>query len=116
MNAVCGPGAQPHAVLLRAAAPLMGIHKMRERRGETRSDRELCSGPGRLGQAFGIDRKLDGGDLVRGRVRILDDGVAPPRRPGVSRRVGLGADKGEDLLLRFFVSGDEHVSRGPRHE
>jgi len=114
MNAVCGPGEQPHAVLLRAAAPLAGLERMRERRGASRADRELCSGPGKLGQAFGIDRAFDGADLVRGKVRIVDDGVAPPARPGVSRRIGLGADKGEELLLRFYVPGNEHVSRGPR--
>ena len=91
MNAVCGPGVQPHAVLLRAAAPLAGVARMRERRGAERRDRDLCSGPGRLGQAFGIDREFDGADLVRGRIRIVDDGVAPPRpagrvAPGRSRR------------------------------
>jgi len=111
MNAVCGPGEQPHAVLLRAAEPLAGLDRMRERRGANRRDHELCAGPGRLGQAFGVDRAFDGGDLVRGPIRIVDDGVAPPARPGVSRRVGLGVDKGEDLLLRFFVPGNEHVSR-----
>jgi len=114
MNAVCGPGEQPHAVLLRAAAPLAGLERMRERRGASRTDRELCSGPGKLGQAFGIDRAFDGADLVRGKLRVVDDGVAPPARPGVSRRIGLGVDKGEELLLRFYVPGNEHVSRGPR--
>jgi DNA-3-methyladenine glycosylase len=114
MNAVCGPGEQPHAVLLRAAAPLSGLERMRERRGASRTDRELCSGPGKLGQAFGVDRAFDGADLVRGKIRVVDDGVAPPARPGVSRRIGLGVDKGEDLLFRFFVPGNEHVSRGPR--
>jgi DNA-3-methyladenine glycosylase len=114
MNAVCGPGEQPHAVLLRAAAPLAGIERMRERRGAIRHDRDLCSGPGKLGQAFGVDRTFDGADLVRGPIRIVDDGVAPPARPGVSRRIGLGVEKGEELLLRFFVPGNENVSRGPR--
>ena len=114
MNAVCGPGEQPHAVLLRAAAPLAGIERMRERRGASRRDRDLCSGPGKLGQAFGVDRACSGADLVRGRIRIVDDGVAPPVRPGVSHRVGLGVDKGEELLLRFFVPANEHVSRGPK--
>jgi len=114
MNAVCGPGVQPHAVLLRAAAPLAGIERMRERRGAGRRDRDLCSGPGKLGQAFGVDRAFNGADLVRGRIRVVDDGVAPPVRPGVSHRVGLGVDKGEELLLRFFVPGNEHVSRGPK--
>jgi DNA-3-methyladenine glycosylase len=114
LNAVCGPGGQPHAVLLRAAAPLAGLDAMRARRIAARRDRDLCAGPGRLGQAFGVDRSTDGADLVRGALRIVDDGVAPPTRPGISRRVGLGVDKGEDLLLRFYVSGDENVSGNPR--
>jgi DNA-3-methyladenine glycosylase len=111
MNAVCGPGEQPHAVLLRAAAPLAGVDAMRERRVAAKRDRDLCAGPGRLGQAFGIDRSLDGVDLVRGALRIIDDGVAPPARPGVSRRIGLGAGKGEDLPYRFYVPGNENVSK-----
>ena len=114
MNAVCGPGSQPHAVLLRAAAPLAGLDAMRERRTAARRDRELCAGPGRLGQAFGIDRSNDGDDLVRGALRIVDDGVGPPSRPGISRRIGLGAEKGEDLPFRFYLPGNENVSVKPR--
>jgi len=114
MNVVCGPGTQPHAVLLRAAAPLAGLDAMRDRRLAARRDRDLCAGPGRLGQAFGIDRSLDGADLVRGELRIVDDGVAAPSKPGVSRRIGLGADKGDELALRFYVPGNENVSGKPR--
>jgi DNA-3-methyladenine glycosylase len=114
MNAVCGPGDQPHAVLLRAAAPLAGMAAMRERRVAAKRDRDLCSGPGKLGEAFGVDRTDDGADLVRGKLRIIDDGVAPPARPGVSTRIGLGLGKGEDFLYRFYVTGDENVSRAPR--
>lgn len=110
-NVVCGPGAQPHAVLLRAAVPLRGLDTMRSRRPRARSDRDLLRGPGRLGQAFGFDRAHDGADLVRGPVGILDDGVPPPARPGVSARVGLAPGRGDALLLRFFVPGDPHVSR-----
>ena len=47
-------------------------------------------------------------------LRIVDDGVAPPARPGVSRRIGLGAGKGEDLPYRFYVPGNENVSGNPR--
>jgi len=111
-NAVCGPGSTPHAVLLRAAAPLAGLDVMRERRTKARRDRDLARGPGSLGQAFGFDRSLDGVDLTRGPVRIVDDGTPPPDEPGISVRVGLGAGKGEALPYRFFVTGDPHVSRG----
>jgi DNA-3-methyladenine glycosylase len=101
-------------VLLRAAAPLAGVDTMRERRAAARRDRDLCSGPGRLGQAFGVDRSHDGLDLVRGEIRLADDGVAPPTRPGVSARIGLAAGKGEADLYRFYVEGDENVSAKPR--
>lgn len=114
MNAVCGPEERAHAVLLRAAAPLTGIEMMRARRRGVSRDRDLTSGPGRLGQAFAADRTLDGTSLLRGPLRILDDGVAPPARPGVSTRIGLADGKGHDLAYRFYVPGDPNVSRPPR--
>ncbi len=114
MNAVCGPGAQAHAVLLRAAAPVRGLELMRERRPKASRDRDLCSGPGRLAQAFAVDRSCDGSTLVRGPLRIVDDGVPPPQRPGVSTRIGLADGKGHELRLRFYVRGDPNVSRPPR--
>ena len=111
-NAVCGPGTIPHAVLLRA-----GGAARRSRRDARRGDRAAraataisAPGPARLAQAFGIDRALDGADLVRGPVRIVDDGVAPPRRPGVSTRIGLSVGRGEDLPWRYTVTGDPNLS------
>lgn len=109
-NAVCGPGETPHAVLLRAAIPVAGLEEMRARRVKARRDRDLCRGPGNIGQAFGLDRSFDGTDLTRGPVRILDDGTPPPEQPGVSVRVGLGADKGDDLPYRYYLPDDPHVT------
>jgi DNA-3-methyladenine glycosylase len=114
MNAVCGPGSRAHAVLLRAAAPIDGLDLMRARRPKVTRDRDLCAGPGRLGQAFAVDRSLDGTSLVRGPLRIVDDGVPAPARPGRSPRIGLAAGRGENLRFRFYVRGDAHVSRTPR--
>ena len=67
------------AVLLRAAEPLEGIELMRTRRPGVR-DRDLCRGPGRLAAAFGIDRRLDGEDLVRGTTVWLERGRGGRRR------------------------------------
>ena len=114
MNAVCGPGARPHAVLLRAAAPVRGLDKMHARRPKAARDRDLCAGPGRLGQAFAVDRSFDGTSLVRGPLRVVDDGIAPPVRPGVSARIGLASGKGHEEPWRFYVPGDPHISRPPR--
>jgi DNA-3-methyladenine glycosylase len=111
MNAVCGPGARAHAVLLRAAEPVDGIETIRVRRPKARRDRDLCSGPGKLGQAFAVDRTFDGTNLARGPLRLVDDGTPPPARPGRSTRIGLAPGKGETLRYRFFVRGNPHVSR-----
>jgi len=113
-NAVCGDVDEGVAVLLRAAEPLRGLDSMRERRGRAAvRDRDLCSGPAKLCQAFALDRAFDGSDLVTGDrgVVIVDDGVRPPRRPGNSVRVGLRA--GAEHPWRWFVEGNEHVSRSP---
>jgi DNA-3-methyladenine glycosylase len=78
-------------------------------------ERDLASGPGKLGQALAATRALDGTSLLRGPLRILDDGVPPPARPGVSTRIGLAAGKGDAFPYRFYVPGDPHVSRPPRY-
>src|SRR5262249_33882052 len=96
-NAVCGPGTQPHAVLLRAAVPIDGLDVIRVRRPKARRDRDLCSGPARLAQSFALDRAHDGLDLTRGPIRLVDDGTPPPSDPGVSKRIGLAAGKGDEF-------------------
>ena len=113
-NAVCGPPGRPTAVLLRAAAPMRGLDQMRAARTAGRSvarrDRDLCRGPARLAQAFGIDRDLDGADLVQGSaIRILDDGVTPPARPGQGPRIGIR--RATDRPWRWYVPDDPHLSR-----
>ncbi|HEV3226687.1 MAG TPA: DNA-3-methyladenine glycosylase [Acidimicrobiales bacterium] len=111
-NAVCGELDDGVAVLLRAAAPFCGLDEMRSARGAAAPrDRDLCSGPAKLCQAFGLDRAFDGADLVtadRG-VAVVDDGVPPPRRPANSVRIGLRA--GADHPWRWYVDGDPNVSR-----
>ena len=91
------------AVLLRAAAPVEGIEAMRgASRPKARRDRDLCSGPARLRQAFAHHRRDDGTDLARGALRLLDDGVAPPSAPGVTTRVGLAAGPGRRAPVALF--------------
>ncbi|HET7487762.1 MAG TPA: DNA-3-methyladenine glycosylase [Acidimicrobiales bacterium] len=110
-NAVCGDEGVGLAVLLRALAPLSGLDGMRAARGPLRSDRLLCSGPGRLCQALGLTRAHDGADLVRADrdVSIADDGTPPPAEPGNSLRIGLTA--GAEHPWRWYVPGDPNLSR-----
>jgi DNA-3-methyladenine glycosylase len=110
-NAVCGEEGEGVAVLLRAAEPLAGLALMREARPAAKRDRDLCSGPARLCQAFGIGRAQDGVDLVTGMggLSIVDDGVAPPEDPMVSTRVGIRHAAEEPW--RWYVPGNPNVSR-----
>lgn len=110
MNAVTGPVGEGMAVLLRSAQPVEGLDDMRRRRGRPQ-DRELCSGPAKLCQAFGVDRSFDGADLVRGNDLWITEGAPVPRSlvvvgPRVGIRVGL------EHAWRFSVDGDPYVSHG----
>jgi DNA-3-methyladenine glycosylase len=110
-NAVCGEEGEGVAVLLRAAEPLAGLDLMRAARPAAKRDRDLCSGPARLCQAFGIARAQDGVDLVTGvgGYGIVDDGVPPPEEPVVTTRVGIRHAAEE--LWRWYVPGNPNVSR-----
>jgi DNA-3-methyladenine glycosylase len=111
-NVVAGPGAKPEAVLLRALAIDEGLDLARSRRGSRVADRTLAAGPGNLGCALGIDRSLDGVDLLSGPVRIEPaDGARPEIRRGP--RVGVGyAGPWAQRPMRFWIADDPHVSRG----
>ena len=111
-NVVCGPEGEASAVLLRGLTPLTGLQEMRAARGPAaRRDRDLCSGPGKLCQALGLDRSFDGADLVTGDlgVTVVDDGTPAPTAPGVSGRIGLSVAK--EAPWRFYVPGAVGLSR-----
>jgi DNA-3-methyladenine glycosylase len=111
-NVVCGETGWASAVLLRGGAPVEGIDVMRSRRYLARRDQDLASGPARLTQSLGITGAQNGTDLVRGPLRVLDDGVPPPRRPGRSTRVGLKPGEGDGFPWRWFVRDEPNVSPG----
>ena len=111
LNVVAGPGNKPEAVLIRALAIDEGVELARMRRGPTVTDRRLAAGPGNVGQALGIDRTLNGVDMLEGPVTVQ------PRlhpRPPISRgpRIGVAyAAAWAARPLRFWITDDSHVSR-----
>ena len=56
LNFVTEPEGSASAVLIRALEPTEGIELMKERRGRDES-KELCSGPGKLTEALGVDSR-----------------------------------------------------------
>lgn len=110
-NVVCGEVGESSAVLIRALEPLRGIERMYERRTRSKAERDLTNGPAKLCEAFGIDRALDGADLVekdRG-VEIIFDGTKPPADPAIGPRIGIR--EGKQLLWRYWVKENQNVSR-----
>jgi DNA-3-methyladenine glycosylase len=148
LNAVCEPVGVGAAVLIRALEPLDGIEEMRlrresagrgsrlepgggPRRGGRRAplrDRDLCSGPGKLTQALGVELSENGTSLIDGPIFIRspsDDGVEKAHGSGdlqpsriheagrqtvvVGTRIGI--TKAIELRWRFCVGGNPNVSR-----
>jgi DNA-3-methyladenine glycosylase len=113
LNAVCEPVGVGAAVLIRALEPLVGIEEMRMRRGRVRVE-ELCSGPGKLTQALGIELEENGTSLQDGPVvfRRADrhDGLGDGQAQ-VLEGTRIGITKAVDLRWRFCLAGNPHVSR-----
>lgn len=104
LNVVTARAGVGEAVLVRALEPLAGQSAMRARRGALVSDRDLCRGPGRLCQAFGLTREHDGHDLGVGPLRLIPPPPGAPRpEPLVGPRVGI--TKSAHLPLRFREAG-----------
>jgi DNA-3-methyladenine glycosylase len=109
LNAVCEPPGVGAAVLIRALEPLTGIERMRRRRG-VQDERELCSGPGKLSQALGVELAHNGADLCAGPLTVR----RPPRgrpRPQIVAGARVGITKAPELPWRFSVRGSAYVSR-----
>lgn len=109
INAVCEPEDVGAAVLIRALEPLTGLEAMRARRGLQR-ERDLCSGPGKLTQALGIELEHNATDLESGPVVI---GPRPERWARVEivsdRRIGI--TRAVELPWRFCAAGSRYLSR-----
>lgn len=109
LNAVCEPVGVGAAVLIRALEPLRGIERMRARRGR-HALHELCSGPGKLTQALGIELSENSTSLTTGPIAIqprpaelADAEIVHGTRIGITRAV--------ELPWRFCLAGSRHVSR-----
>jgi DNA-3-methyladenine glycosylase len=106
LNFVCERKGSASAILIRALQPTAGIAAMQRRRG-LRDERKLCSGPGKLGEALGITRKLNG--------LALD---APPfelrARAGpaeIVTGVRIGITKAAELPWRYGLKDSRFLSQ-----
>jgi len=112
VNVVTEPKGVGAAVLIRAARPIQGAKEMQRNRkltGPLKEDK-LLSGPGKMTQAMGIDRRFDGLTFDRPDFKIVDLGnFLRDSQVGSSSRIGI--TKAQTKQLRFFVKGSPWLSR-----
>ena len=116
LNVLVKGGAEDGFVLIRALEPTRGIDLMKRRRLAHRNAKlahphALCSGPGKLSIALGVDGRDHGRDFFaaktidfRPRERVIE--VVADARIGIS--------KAANLPWRFLMRGSEYVSRAAR--
>lgn len=107
LNVTTGEEGVPGAILIRAVEPLNGIEKMKENRGIT-DGQQLCNGPGKLCEAFGITKQHNDIDITTGSLRIGGQAAVE----NVIQTTRIGISEGTDLELRFYERGNPHVSVG----
>jgi DNA-3-methyladenine glycosylase len=116
LNVVTSVEGQPHAVLIRAVNPTVGLDVMQYRRNMAIVKPNITAGPGSVGKALGISRKLNGISLQSDELWIEDQGlIFPDEAINAGPRIGV-AYAGDDALLpyRFYVKGNVYVSKPNR--
>jgi DNA-3-methyladenine glycosylase len=106
LNFVCREEGHGAGVLIRALEPVTGLDTMCERRG-TRDHWLLCSGPGKLCQALGVTRALNGRSLAAAPFELA------PAPGGIEVVTGprIGISKAVDVAWRFGLAGSRWVSK-----
>ena len=109
-NLLVKGGARDGLILVRALEPRRGLDLMRLRRRRDEA-RELCSGPGKLAQALGIEG-MHHGQVMAGRGRAAGCGFKPGNLAAgdVVSDVRVGISQAADFPWRFLMKNSPHVS------
>ena len=112
-NVVTSVKDDPHAVLIRALTPLIGIEVMEARRNMPATKAAISSGPGSAAKALGIDRTFNAKDLTGNEIWLEDHGIKyQDHEITAAPRVGIAyAQEHAILPWRFFVKGSKYVSK-----
>jgi DNA-3-methyladenine glycosylase len=108
-NVVTRPDGVAAAVLIRALEPRWELGAMAARRHNAR-EAELCSGPGKLTEALGIDLAHNDADLGAPPFGLF---ARPPGQPSPAVVAGprIGITKGAELPWRYCVAASPWLSR-----
>jgi DNA-3-methyladenine glycosylase len=107
-NVVTNKADVPHAVLIRAIKPTVGIETILRRRRQNALAKNTAGGPGTVSQALGITTQLNGEDLINSKkIWIRAEGLKVKKSQIVAGpRIGVDY-AGEDAKLPYrFVLKD----------
>ena len=108
-NVVTKTEKEPEAVLIRALEPITGLKEMKKNRKKEKLT-ELCSGPGKLCQAFHITKSLNAKNLTQNKKIYISKGENIQEME-VDTRIGLSPHKDSAYwLLRFYIKNSPFVS------
>jgi DNA-3-methyladenine glycosylase len=113
LNIVTSVAGQPHAILIRAIQPTIGLDVMQARRNMAVIKPNITRGPGSVAKALGISRKINGISLQSDTLWVEDQGLTfPDEEIAAGPRIGVDY-AGNDALLpyRFYVRGNVYVSK-----
>lgn len=100
-NVVTGEEGIPHAVLIRAISPIIGIDEILKRRKKSKLKKDVTDGPGKLTKALGISLKQNGSNLEGDTVWIEESGLEITETDIlISKRIGVDY-AGEDANLPY---------------
>jgi DNA-3-methyladenine glycosylase len=114
VNLVCAPSGIAAAVLLRAGEVVAGAEVAAARRPGA-PIRDLARGPARLCLALGVDRTLDGTDVVVRPSAITVDAGKPVSDGQVLAGPRVGIASAAERPWRFWIAGDPTVSAYRAH-
>jgi DNA-3-methyladenine glycosylase len=97
LNFVTAEKGKPEAVLIRALEPL--------------NFKGRCCGPGLLTLALDIDDRFHGQDILKNKEMWLEKYRGKIKEKEIVRAFRIGVGQDLPKKLRFYIKGNEHVSR-----
>lgn len=110
LNCTTNESGVGEGVLVRALEPVAGVELMKRRRG-TDDILNLCSGPGKLTIALGVDMDDYGVVLTSEDSALRLERPAQQQEFSVVEATRIGVSKAAALPHRFYVEGNPHVSK-----
>ncbi len=110
-NVSCEEEHVAEAVLIRGIEPIKGIETMNRLRPQAKRERDLTNGPGKICQAFALDRGQNNLDLVANEELFLTFGD-PVDSQAISTSTRIGITVAKEYEWRFYLTHSLFVSPG----